>query len=75
MTYNYVNFVKSRIMFSFSPEAMDKANSRFRIGLMIAMMTITLGVCLYAIHEGKREKAAHSEKMVYSRNRSRYKKD
>lgn len=52
---------------------MDKVNSRFRIGLMVIMMTLTLGVCLYAIQQGKREKEAHSNEMVYARNRDRYK--
>lgn len=58
---------------SCSPEAMDRVNSRFRIGLMVVMMTFTLGVSLFAIRQGKREKAAHSSEMVYSKNRSRYK--
>ena len=52
---------------------MDRVNSRFRIGLMLVMMTLTLGVCLYAIQQGKKEKAAHSREMVYARNEDRYK--
>ena len=52
---------------------MDKVNSRFRIGLMFVMMALTLGVCLRAIQQGKKEKKAHSNEMVYARNRDRYK--
>ena len=52
---------------------MDRVNSRFRIGLMAVMMVVTLGVCLYAIHRGKSEKAANSREMVYAKNRDRYK--
>lgn len=48
-------------------------NSKFRIGLMLLMMTITLAVCIRAIQLGKKEKAANSQKMVYARNRERYK--
>lgn len=55
------------------PEAMDRINSRFRIGLMVVMMVFTLGMSLYAIRQGKREKAAGSSEMVYAKNRSRYK--
>ena len=58
---------------SYSPEAMDRVNSRFRIGLMAVMMLFTLGVSIFAIKQGRKEKAAHSNEMVYAKNRSRYK--
>ena len=57
----------------YRPEAMDRVNSRFRIGLMVVMMVFTLGVCVFAIKEGRKGKAEHSNEMVYSKNRSRYK--
>ena len=63
----------ARALISYSPEAMDRVNSRFRIGLMGIMMLFTLGVSIFAIREGRKEKAAHSNEMVYAKNRGRYK--
>jgi hypothetical protein len=37
------------------------------------MMVVTLGVSIFAIKEGRREKAEHSSEMVYTKNRNRYK--
>ena len=59
-------------MLFYSPEAMDKANSRFRIGLMMSTMVFTLLGCVAAIRQGRKE-SQDSNNMVHSRNLNRYK--
>ena len=50
---------------------MDKANSRFRIALMVAMMLFCVAGSVYAISEGKKDAAAHIHS-VQQQNRDRY---
>ena len=50
---------------------MDKANSRFRIMLMGAMILFCLAGSAYAIAEGKKDAKAHINS-VHQQNRDRY---
>ncbi|XP_064393494.1 uncharacterized protein LOC135340978 [Halichondria panicea] len=44
---------------SISIERMEKANSRFRIGLMFLMMGFSVAGSVYAVMLGKRDRAEH----------------
>ena len=48
--------VSFNVVFVYSVQTMEKANSRFRIALMTTMMVLTLGFALYTIRTGKKEK-------------------
>ena len=50
---------------------MDKANSRFRIGLMCVMMLFCMAGSVWAISQGKKSAAAHINS-VQQQNRDRY---
>lgn len=47
-----------------SIEAMDKANSRFRIGMMFGLMGTVAIAAVFVIRSGKKEKAARIEDFV-----------
>ena len=52
---------------------MDKATSRFRIGMMFFMMGVTVAGSIVAIVLGKRDRAAHINSLP-QRNRERHAK-
>ncbi len=47
------------LLFPCSIERMEKANSRFRIGLMFLMMGFSVAGSAYAVMLGKRDRAEH----------------
>ena len=50
---------------------MDKANSRFRIGLTTVVMIICALGSVYSIRQGKEAAEAHRDSL-YDKNRERY---
>ena len=56
----------------YSIEKMDKANSRFRIGIMFAMMALSIAGSGYAVFSGKRDAKQHLT--ISQRNRDRHEK-
>jgi len=52
-------------------ETLDKANSRFRIGIMVTMMVFCAAGSAVAISQGRRDAHAHVN-TVYQQNRDRH---
>ena len=53
-----------------SIEKMEKANSRFRIGIMFVMMAFSVAGSVYAVMLGKRDAREHLT--IAQKNRDRY---
>ena len=53
---------------------MDKANSRFRIGLTTALMVACIFGSAYSIQQGKKSASQHRDS-IYQKNKDRYSKD
>ena len=56
--------------FYYSLEKMDKANSRFRIGIMFVMMAFSIAGSGYAVFQGKRDAKEHLS--LSQKNRDRH---
>ena len=52
---------------------MDKANSRFRVGLMVVMMTFCAVGSIYSIRKGKEAAVSHTDSL-HDQNKQRYHK-
>ena len=68
------NYIHCLCLSCCSMETMDKANSRFRIGMMVAMMVFCAVGSAVAIARGKRDAKSHIN-TVYQQNKDRYAKD
>ena len=56
-----------------SISVMERATSRFRIGLMFTMIGLTVVGSIFAVRAGKRDRAAHINSLA-QRNRERHAK-
>lgn len=52
---------------------MDKANSRFRVGLMVVMMIFCAVGSIYSIRKGKEAAVSHTDSL-HKQNKQRYHK-
>lgn len=66
----YFNFYSTYFL-QCSYELMDKANSRFRIGLSVTVMVWCFLGSVYSIMKGK-EAAAENRDSIYQKNRERH---